>query len=323
MAQPTDDEHGPFREEHGRRYGVGRGGEYLLPVDAIERDRLDVLNTMLKTARDPSCRLVHAPSTALERSPTPSSKLPCVMDLACGTGVWLLEMAEKWPKAEYHGFDINNLAPSTLLPNITIHKGFDIDTDWEVRRGEWDIIHLQLALGAVRNWNDLYRRIREHLKPGTGWFEAAEVDWEPRCDDGSVPLDGKLKFWWNVLMYAYQWEGCPITYSETTGKALELAGFQDIQCKEYKIPLAGWNTDSVRLHRSGIWWNIAMSAGEDKNHGLEAMSLRPITKVNGWPPHHVTRLCKEVMDEASDLQVHAYNRLIVWWARAPHPDECC
>ncbi|RMZ76799.1 hypothetical protein DV737_g4630, partial [Chaetothyriales sp. CBS 132003] len=323
MAESGSDDFGPSCEEHGRRYGIDRGGEYLLPIDGVERERLDVMHTMLKTVRDSNAKLLHAPNTSLEpgSSASPPARHPRVMDLACGTGIWLLEMAETYPHAECHGFDINRMAPLHLLPNIEIHCPVDIEQPWAEMAGEWDIIHLQLGLGAVKDWGAIYSRVRKHLKPGTGWFEGVEIDWQPRSNDGTLSAGSKLNRWWNEIAMRYQWLGYPINYSNTTAQALEKAKFREIQSREYMIPLSGWNTRSNRLHRSGIWCNIAMSAGADRNYGLEAMSLRPLTRVGPWPVDHIRRFCTEVMEEASDSNIHAYFKLHVWWARAPHPSE--
>ena len=230
-------------------------------------------------------------------------------------------MAERYSHVEFQGYDINRLAPSQLLPNIEIRCPVNIEEPWSQIPWDWDIIHLQLGLGAIKHWGTMYKQIRKHLTPGSGWFEGVEIDWEPRSLGDSFPPDSKLLKWWKDLSLGYQWMGFPINYSTTTGKALEYVGFRDIQCKEYMIPLSGWNTQSNRLHRSGIWCNIAMSAGEDKNYGLEAMTLRSFTRVNGWPVRDIRRYCSEVMAEAADGNVRAYFKLYVWWGRAPHPSE--
>ena len=286
----------------------------------MERERLDVMHTMLKTAREPQHKLVHAAVVeGIEQKHTPSGRRPRVMDLGCGTGVWLLEMAEEYPHVDFHGYDVNRLAPSQLLSNIEIHCPVDIEGPWTGIPLDWDIIHLQLGLGAIKDWDTIYKQIRKHLKPG-GWFEGVEIDWEPRSES-SFPQGSKLLDWWKDLSLGYQWLGFPINYSSTTGEALNNIGFRQIGCQEYQIPLSGWNSTSARLHRSGIWCNIAMSAGTDKNHGMEAMSLRLFTKINGWPARDVQRFSDDVMTEASENNLKAYFRLFVWTARAPHMNE--
>lgn len=294
----------------------------MLPIDAIERERLDVIHTMLKTARDPKARLLHAPSSRLKRLNISGNNFPKVMDLCCGTGIWLLEMAEEFKDAVFYGYDINRLAPGSLRSNIQINCQVDVESSWESSNiaADFDVIHLQLALGAIKDWNLLYSRIRTHLKPGTGWFESVEIDWTPRFTDDSLRI-GDLEAWWNQISLAFQWLGYPISYSQTTKEALQRAGFCDIQNQEYEIPLSSWNTTNSQLYKSGVWCNIAMSAESEGNRGLEAMSLRPFYEINNRQPHDTTQLCGKAMEEASNPDVHAYFKLHVWWARAPHPSE--
>jgi len=296
-------------------------GQYLLPHDDTERDRLDVMHTMFKTARDVPTRLLNAPSQALRRPAGGFDERPRVLDLGCGTGIWMLEMAQEFPTAEFVGVDMHYMGPSTLLDNVLIRAPWDYEGPWALGEGSWDLIHLQMGLGSISDWPGLYRKILRHLVPGQGWFESVEIDWQPRCDDGTL-LPGRLLQWWDYLRDVFGALGRSLEYNERTGDALHAAGFKDIQHVCYRLPTNGWS-HSPAEHRSGMWWNIVMSQGHESTggYGLEAMSLAALTRHCHWPPDHARRLCNEALQEASDPSVHTYNNLHIWWARAPYPDE--
>ena len=176
-----------------------------------------------------------------------------------------------------------------------------------------------MALGSVADWPGLYRKIRLHLVPGTGWFESVEIDFEPRCDDETLG-PGKLREWWNVYIKSlYEAIGRRLHYEPATGDKLREAGFTDIQHVCYRIPLCKWSKNNRAEERAGEWWDTAMSPGVEGTggFGLEAMSLAPLCKFSSWPREHVQRLCNEALEQSSDMSVHAYNNLHIWWARAP------
>lgn len=295
-------------------------GAYLLPCDSTEQDKLDIMHALLRAAREE--KLLNAPTKALELPPGPTGERSRVLDLGCGTGIWLNAMAEKWPEAEFLGVDMNMMGPATLLPNVDIRVPWDYESPWALGEESWDIIHLQMALGSVQNWGTLYRRILTHLKPGSGWFESVEIDFQPRCDDGTLQ-GGRLVEWWErYVRDAFKTVERPIEYNEGTGAALMEAGFKDVQHVSIRIPLNSWPPDKNE-HLSGQWWTIAMSPGVQGTggYGMEAYSLAALTRIYGWPADHVRRLCEEALAQAADPNVHAYNNLHIWWARAPHPEE--
>jgi len=336
MAAPSKSLLGTFLE-NGRAYGSfqryvvqsccelriltgNASGQYLLPCDITERDRLDIMHTLFKTAREKSHRLLHAPfdeDMAIHRS----GQKPRILDLGCGTGIWLIEMSEKFQNTELLGVDLHAMGPASLPDNVEMRPAFDYETPWALGEATWDIVHLQMALGSVSSWPHLYSKILTHLKPGTGWFESVEIDWEPRCDDGTL-RPGRLTEWWfPYVSRAYDGACRPLRYNPNMGEDLEAAGFKDVQHRQYRIPLNGWSTDRVE-HRSGMWWNIAMSSGQgDGGHGMDALSLAPLTRFNNWSESDARRLVSEALEQAVNPNVHAYNVLHVWWARAPFPGE--
>ncbi|EXJ95721.1 hypothetical protein A1O1_00845 [Capronia coronata CBS 617.96] len=280
---------------------------------------------MFKAAkRSPGTRLTNTPTERLdvgegkENRPLPLRMAPRVLDLGCGTGVWMNDMAKEYPRAQFVGIDIHNMSHNSHNDNITVYAPFDYESPWAIGEKSWDLIHLQMALGSVSDWSGLYRKIIKHLVPGTGWFESVELDFEPRCDDGSLK-PGKLTEWWEIyLKHFYQTINRRIHYDPNTGDLLKAAGFKDIHHAVYKIPLNPWSNDRSE-HRAAIWWGQVMSRGTDRDggYGMEALSLAPLCGYNGWKVDHVERLCEDALTQAAHPDCHVYNNLHVWWARAP------
>jgi trans-aconitate methyltransferase len=293
-------------------------GVYLLPCDETEKDRLDVMHTLFLTAR--SDRLLNAPFE--EKPPSgPTGNRSRVLDLGCGTGIWLLAMAERYKNTELLGIDLAGMGPESLLPNVELRFPCDYESPWSLGERSWDIIHLQMGLGSVANWSMLYHKVLNHLRPGVGWFEQVEIDLTPRCDDGTM-TDGALKVWYENLVGATSAIGRSIAYDPQTRQKLKDTGFTDIKEERYLLPYNGWPADR-KDHRVGLWYQIALSEGHENTggYGMEAMSLAPLSRIYQWPVDHVRRLCSDALQQVSDTKVHGYNYLYVWTARAPYPNE--
>lgn len=302
--------------ENGRGYCTLRRGQYMMPVDQKEQERLDIMHTMIQAARPRESRLHNAPFNA---SRNPETGEPArVLDIGHGTGLWCLEMAEKYQDVQFYGFDMAHMEPKDLHENVDLRSGFDYETEWNLGNFRFDFIHLQMGLGSVSDWPLLYRKIYKHLKPG-GWFEHVEIDWTPRSDDDTLNPTGLFRKWWEQYVAPpYGVAGRPLAYNEETGNLLATTGFTQIQknSKRIRIPTRGWS-DSKSERVAGHWWSQAMGSGDGCGHGLEAMSLAVLTRIQRWSPDHAQRLCQDVMKEASDPRVHAYNNLWIWWAQKP------
>jgi len=285
-----------------------------MPVDQKEQERLDIMHTMILAARPRKGRLHHAP---FNPRPDPvTGDHPRVLDIGSGTAIWLLDMAEKYADTEFYGVDMTNMAPEGLYHNIDVRSPVDYESPWAMGEGSFDYIHLQMGLGSVGNFPLLYEKIYRHLKPG-GWFEHVEIDFAPQCMDKTLPPEGLLMKWWHTYVAPpYGVVGRPIVYDPNTEHLLHQKGFSNIKHEEYMLPLNGWSGETSR-HVSGTWWEHAMSFGEGRGHGLEALSLAVLTRVQGWSPEHARRLCEDALREATDPAIHAYNTLHIWWAQKP------
>ncbi|KAK5075240.1 hypothetical protein LTR64_001445 [Lithohypha guttulata] len=289
-------------------------GQYLMPVDDKEQERLDIMHTMILAARPKRHRLHHAPLREMYDPETRQGTK--VLDLGHGTGIWLLDMAERYAEAhtEFHGVDLSNMAPRHVLPRVNLYQHVDFESPMALGEDSFDLIHMQMGLGSVANWPLLYQKIYKHLKPG-GWFEHVEIDWTPRCEDNTLP-PGKLQDWWHLYVKEpYNVVGRPIEYNHNTGGLLAAAGFyippDGAGHMTFRIPMNGWSNRTREEHVSGTWWETAMSFGEGHGHGFEALSMAVLTRVQRWSADHARKLCEDAMTEASNPTIHAFNVLHV------------
>ncbi|EAW12306.1 class I SAM-dependent methyltransferase [Aspergillus clavatus NRRL 1] len=106
--------------------------------------------------------------------PTPSStSSPLrIADLACGTGLWLTDLARSLPpQTTLDGFDlfVSKFPPSQWLPNNVTLSALDIlGPVPEHLVGKYDVIHLRLLILVVENSDptSIIQNVHRMLKPG-------------------------------------------------------------------------------------------------------------------------------------------------------------
>ncbi|CBF88745.1 protein laeA [Aspergillus nidulans FGSC A4] len=294
----NNSERNQFHEENGRTYHGFRRGMYFLPCDEQEQDRLDIFHKLFTVARV-SESLIYAPHPTNGR----------FLDLGCGTGIWAIEVANKYPDAFVAGVDLAPIQPPNHPKNCEFYAPFDFEAPWAMGEDSWDLIHLQMGCGSVMGWPNLYRRIFAHLRPGA-WFEQVEIDFEPRCDDRS--LDGTaLRHWYDCLKQATAETMRPIAHSSRdTIKDLQDAGFTEIDHQIVGLPLNPWHQDEHE-RKVARWYNLAVS------ESIENLSLAPFSRVYRWPLERIQQLAADVKSEAFNKEIHAYNILHIYQARKP------
>lgn len=143
-----------------------------------------------------------------------------------------------------------------------------------------------------------------HLRPGYGYMEHVEIDFIPRCDDGTLPPNSSLNQWARYIMDATDRAYKPLAYNHNTRQFLERQGFVDIEEEVIRIPLNPWPADPHQKD-IGRWYNLGVC------QGLEAFTLAPLTRVAGWKKVDVERLLTEVKREICSKKYHAYNNVYV------------
>lgn len=87
--------------------------------------------------------------------------------LMTGTGIWAVEMAREFPKAQVVGLDLVPYPTneSNLPPNLELVLG-DCAQGLVYPDGHFDIVHARLIVGGIRDWKALLDEVVRITKPG-------------------------------------------------------------------------------------------------------------------------------------------------------------
>jgi SAM-dependent methyltransferase len=134
-------------EIEGRLYPSYGKHEYGMPMDEKELDRNDLQHHKYTLLLNDQLFIAPVSEETLN---TPSNR---VLDLGTGTGIWAMDMADKYP-AEILGVDIAATQPPFVPPNCQFEID-DVEEDWPYRSDQFDFIHGRDLMTAVRDWYEL------------------------------------------------------------------------------------------------------------------------------------------------------------------------
>lgn len=168
-----------YQYENGRRYHAYREGEYIMPNDEQEQDRMDLHHHI--------CRLVVG--GALFRAPVRLERSPRILDLGTGTGIWAIEMADEYPSADVTGNDLSPIQPGWVPPNCFFEVN-DCESSWDYSK-PFTFIHARSLGGSVRDYAKLFERSLKNLENG-GWVEFADFAIDFFSDDNTLEMAPNL-----------------------------------------------------------------------------------------------------------------------------------
>jgi len=172
----------------------------------------------------------------------------------------------------------------------------DIESEWRDTRPAYHLIFTRMLLGAIANWQRVYHEVYAHLQPG-GWFEQVEIDWTPRCRDGTLPPNSALEQWAHELASAMHDAGRPITVDTAHIQAmLSHAGFVDFNEQIIEVGYNGWPEGHGR--EIGRWFNLGLC------EGIHALTIGPLTRLRGWNYSQVDELINRVKEEIRNRKHH-------------------
>jgi ubiquinone/menaquinone biosynthesis C-methylase UbiE len=97
---------------------------------------------------------------------------------------------------------------------------------------------MRWLVGSIKDWNGLFAEAFRVCRPG-GWFETFETSSIITSDDNTVDEDSAMGQWGKFFIEGAEKIGASFTVVEdnTQRKALEKAGFVNIQEFEFKVSI--------------------------------------------------------------------------------------
>ncbi|KAI9358267.1 S-adenosyl-L-methionine-dependent methyltransferase [Zopfochytrium polystomum] len=244
-----------FALPQGKRDYTMKDPSYFLPSDGEEQDRLRLQHRVTRTVLK---GLFHAPLHDLFEAGGAR-----VLDMGCGPGAWVEEMAKLYPKTE---FDIVDIIADKSMPNFrfsaqNIVNGTDFPDNY------FDFVHQP----------ETVKELKRITKPG-GFVEIVEI--------GPVLFDTGPKLTELTKAFAQEsWDrGQDATVNLHVGDHAKAGGLTFI--KEEKVPM-GWDGQISRMAKS--------------SYGGVFASCKPfLTKRLGLSDDEFDKYLAEAMEEYND-----------------------
>ncbi|ORY70306.1 S-adenosyl-L-methionine-dependent methyltransferase [Pseudomassariella vexata] len=281
--------------QNGRRYHKYRHGRYPIPNDETEQNREDMLHAMMLEVTNG--KLFFAPIGDYPQK---------ILDLGTGTGIWAIEMGDKYASAEVTGIDLSPIQPVWVPPNVKFVVD-DVEDTW-LNGDNIDFVHLRNMVPILRSPVRLLREIFANLKPG-GWVELQDVDGQVHCDDHTLPSDWPVLVFCNLMVEAFAKLGTQSHAASFVARYLQEAGFVNIQHRTAKLPYGTWPRDKT-MRLVGLYYR---TAAEEFFPAMGAIQM-PLL---GWSEEEMQVFFAKCRNAMRDESVHAYGIMHFWSAQRP------
>ncbi|ROW04553.1 hypothetical protein VMCG_05035 [Cytospora schulzeri] len=167
------------------------------------------------------------------------------------------DFADEHPGAEVIGTDISPIQPKWVPPNLKFEIE-DCTSEWTFNPNTFDYIHMRYLVGSVIDWTALFKEAYAALKPGA-WLESFEGSPHMISDDGTVSDKSAISQWGKFFEEGGKTLGRSFMVVDegVQRKAMEEAGFVDIQEWDCKAPVGSWPRDKKRKN-IGQWAQTAL-----------------------------------------------------------------
>ena len=208
---------------------------YLLPKDVLETQRLDFQFYLIRS-------ILHDNYASPLRSDVTS-----ILDVGCGTGRWVMEMARTFPGAQVVGLDIESPQSKQVLPPNTCFVQANLLDGLPFADRSFDFTHQRLLVLAVpaAHWPAVVGELVRVTRPG-GRVELLE--------GGDVflnagPATQRFLGWWREASSA---RGFDTSLMERLGRLLLDAHVRDVQMRTLQVPVGKWGGHTGALLEKNI-----------------------------------------------------------------------
>ncbi|PCD20256.1 hypothetical protein AU210_016668 [Fusarium oxysporum f. sp. radicis-cucumerinum] len=271
-----------YREENGRRYATFGSGEYLLPNDEDEQERLGTGTGIW--AIDVADEHPEAEVLGVDLSPIQ----PSMYALLWNTDSLITERHK------------------SRVPFNCRFEIDDLEDAWTFKH-QFDFIFIRSMIASFKSWPDIFSKAFENLEPG-GYIEVQDNVYPLASDDGTIHNTDILT-WSELMVKAANKIGRSITVASKFKSMLEDAGFIDIVEIKKRIPMNRWPKRS-RYKELGTWSCYMLQSS------LEGISMGLLTRL-GLTVDEVHVLLAKVRRDLLSTKIHGYWYTYLVYARKP------
>ncbi|CDS13309.1 hypothetical protein LRAMOSA05487 [Lichtheimia ramosa] len=222
----------------GRIYHNIESSSYYLPRDEEEQDRLNSEHFAIKALFS---------SNIL---PNVEQRLPSnanILDIGCGSGSWVMEVAIEHPNAHVTGIDMADMFPTTIRPENVTFQLCNILDGLPYEDNTFDFVHMRQLIVALRakEWPVVLNEIYRVLKPG-GLVQLVESDF---TEAGHSNLIDAVM---TTLHRAMQERGQDPFVASKLERLLSEAQFQDVQ-QQVRVIQFGQDSDPIAGEMMYSW----------------------------------------------------------------------
>jgi ubiquinone/menaquinone biosynthesis C-methylase UbiE len=252
---------------------------YLLPHTLQETQRQDFQHHL--------CRFLLQRHTLV---PVTSS-LRMILDVGCGAGAWMMEMAKTFPMAVIIGQDLKEPAVPQWSPSCKFVQG-DILKGLQFPDQCMDFVHQRFMLLAIptASWPHVGQEIIRVTRSG-GWFELVENDIDIQREG---PITHQLT---EALFRVCQSHSIDPSSSTRLASFLPEDGIASIRQEEVPLPLGNWGG---RIGQMALRNHIAL---------LQSLKDLLLPKL-GTTPDEFERLVMRMTQECESMQSFSFLRIV-------------
>ncbi|KIY46318.1 hypothetical protein FISHEDRAFT_66490 [Fistulina hepatica ATCC 64428] len=288
-----------YIEEYGR--GLNNYSEvYRLPADDDELERLDKQHGMLQKVMGG-----YPPPMEQVMADNIPGEVKAVIDLGCGSGSWILDVARDFPTCSAIGVDLVPMQVTSMPANCRSEVD-DINIGLEHFYGDFNVVHARLISSGIRDYERLIDQMSHVLRPG-GLLCLTEFDFsiydanhqriELTTDRIEAPYVAR---WFAFAKAAARRRGGDVD------AANHLRRWVSSNPRFENVVYRHWFLPTLPYHKDAFHQEIGAVMRDDV---LEFMrSGRPLLLGSGMPKEQLddlqAKVIKEIIDENLEQYVH-------------------
>lgn len=234
-----------------------------------------------------------------------------VLDIACGPGGWVFDLAQRYPHIRGVGVDISklmieyasSLAVSEHLANVEF-RVMDVTQPLQFPDESFDLVNARILTGflAAQQWPALLRECYRLLRPG-GILRLTEAEWRFTNSAALDKLSGFSALGLFRIGHSFSPHGRTMGTSPMLGFLIQQAGCQNV---EYKANVVNYST-GTEFHESNV-----------QNHLVVCKLLQPfLAKMQIATMEELQHLHAQAEQEMQQENFCAVDYYLTAWGRKP------